>query len=130
LETDFIGVGEPVTLSIKVRIYSNIDSLVLGYGIKDRLGQVMYGINTCYTHQIIESPEAGQEYEFSIAFDANLGVGSYSIQTALVDRHSHVSANYEWRDLALVFDVINFDKNHFIGCLWNEPKIKIKERTS
>lgn len=121
-----IGVGDPVELRILVKVYADLDTLVLGYSIKDRLGQVMYGTNTWHTKQVIEKPRAGDEYLFTISFPANLGVGSYSIQTALVDRDTHLTANYEWRDLALVFNVINVDKTHFVGCLWNEPIIEIR----
>ncbi|KJR46141.1 Methionine ABC transporter ATP-binding protein [Desulfosporosinus sp. I2] len=124
---EYVGVGERVELRIKVKVYQSIETLVLGYGIKDRLGQVMYGTNTWHTKQVINNPRAGSEYEFVIAFRANLGVGSYSVQTALVDRDTHLTANYEWRDLALVFNVVNIDKTHFAGCLWNEPRITIEE---
>jgi len=40
-----------------------------------------------------------------------------------------MSANYEWRDLALVFNVININKKHFAGCLWNEPVITIEKQS-
>lgn len=123
---EFIGVGEQVTLKIRVKVHHTIESLVLGYGIKDRLGQVMYGTNTWHTEQVLNHPHAGDEFLFSLAFPANLGVGSYSIQTALVDRDTHLTANYEWRDMALVFNVINIDKHQFAGCLWNEPEITIE----
>jgi lipopolysaccharide transport system ATP-binding protein len=102
---------------------------VLGYGIKDRLGQVMYGTNTWHTKQVLHDPKQGDEFLFVIAFPANFGVGSYSVQTALVDRDTHLTANYEWRDMALVFSVINIDKTHFAGCLWNEPAIAIETLT-
>ncbi len=124
---EFVGVGEQVQFRIRVRVYQPIETLVLGYGIKDRLGQVMYGTNTWHTKQVIEKPRVGSKYEFNIAFPANLGVGSYSVQTALVDRDTHLTSNFEWRDLALVFNVVNIDKVHFAGCLWNEPRITIKE---
>ncbi len=126
---EFIGVGEQVTLKIRVKVHHAIESLVLGYGIKDRLGQVMYGTNTWHTEQVLNHPHKGDEFLFSLAFPANLGAGSYSIQTALVDRDSHLTANYEWRDMALVFNVINIDKTHFAGCLWNEPTITIESLT-
>ncbi|NOR79716.1 MAG: ATP-binding cassette domain-containing protein [Methyloprofundus sp.] len=126
---EFIGVGEQVELRIKVKVYQSVESLVLGYGIKDRLGQVMYGTNTWHTKQVINHSQAGDEYQFVISFPANFGVGSYSVQTALVDSDTHRSANYEWRDLALVFKVINIDKIQFVGCLWNEPVISIKGTT-
>lgn len=124
---EFVGVGERVELRIKVKVYQSIETLVLGYGIKDRLGQVMHGTNTWHTKQVINNPNVGSEYQFVIAFQANLGVGSYSIQTALVDRDTHLTANYEWLDHALVFNVVNIDKTHFAGCLWIESRITIGE---
>ena len=122
-----VGVGDPVQLRIKVKVYQNISSLVLGYSIKDRLGQVMYGTNTWHTKQVIDHPVIGSVYEFILSFPANLGPGSYSIQTALVDRDTHLTANYQWKDLALAFNVINIDKIHFAGCSWNEPHIEVKK---
>ncbi len=123
---DYVGVGDPIELHIRVKVYRQIETLVLGYGIKDRLGQFMYGTNTWHTKQIIHNPQQGDEYLFTIAFPANLGPGSYSVQTALVDRDTHLTANYEWRDMALMFNVVNINKTHFAGCLWNEPRIAIR----
>jgi len=122
---EFVNVGEQVTLKITAKVYSAVETLVLGYGIKDRLGQVMHGTNTWYTEQVIHAPKPGDLYEFSIQFQANLGPGSYSIQTALVDKETHLTANYEWRDLALVFSVSNLDKTFFAGCNWLNPHIEI-----
>ena len=124
---EVVGVGESVELRVKAKVYQSVESLVFGYGIKDRLGQVMYGTNTWHTEQVINQPKSDSEYIFKIAFPINLGIGSYSIQTALVDRDTHLTANYEWVDLALVFNVINIDKIQFVGCLWNEPSISIEE---
>lgn len=123
---EIVGVGEQVELRVKVKVYHAIEKLVLGYGIKDRLGQVMYGTNTWYTEQVINDPQVGDEYLFRIAFPANFGVGSYSVHTSLAARDTHLIANYEWRDLALMFNVINIGKTYFIGCLWNEPKILVE----
>src|SRR5687767_14303833 len=91
---EYINVGETIELRVKVKIHRPVETLVLGYGIKDRLGQVMYGTNTWHTGQVIHTPRPGDEYRFVIAFPANLGIGSYSIQTALVDRDTHLTANY------------------------------------
>lgn len=124
---EFVGVGDPVELRIKVKVHQDIESLVLGYGIKDRLGQVMYGTNTWHTEQAIEHPIAGSIYNFTLSFSANFGPGSYSVQTALVDRDTHLTENYEWKDLALVFNVVNIDKIQFTGSLWNEPDIKVEK---
>lgn len=120
-------VGEQVRLSITVEVFQNIEALVLGYGIKDRFGQVMYGTNTWHTKQVIQNPVVGNHYKFDLVFPMNLGVGSYSVQTALTDSDTHLSCNYEWRDLAFIFQVVNRDKNYFEGSAWVEPVIEIKE---
>ena len=125
---ELVNVGESVVLDIAIRIHKDIDKLILGYGIKDRLGQVMYGTNSWHTGQPLEGLKAGELYRYRLSFDANFGVGSYSIQTALHQRESAAGGlNYEWRDLALVFSVINSDKHFFVGTNWNEPTIEIEK---
>lgn len=122
---EVINVGQHVVLRIQVEVHEFIERLVLGYGIKDRLGQVMYGTNTHLTDQPIESVAAGSKITYDISFPADLGAGTYSVQTALVSTDTHLVNNYEWRDLALVFNVVNMDKEHFEGCIWMDPKIAI-----
>lgn len=124
---EVVAVGDPVELRVKVRVNEALETLVFGFGIKDRLGQVVYGTNTWYTGQTLHQPTVGAEFEISIRFDANFGVGSYSIQTALVDRENHLAANYEWRDLAAVFTVVNVDKPQFVGTMWMQPGIEIRQ---
>ena len=85
----------------------------------------MYGTNTHITDAVLSDLVAGQQVTFDIAFTANLGPGSYSVQTALVSTDTHLVDNYEWRDLALVFNVINIDRHHFAGCNCMQPEIGI-----
>ena len=47
------------------------------------------------------------------------------MQTALVSTDTHLVNNYEWRDLALVFNVINVNKPNFAGYAWIDPCIEI-----
>lgn len=122
---EVVDVGQPVRLRIEVQANAPIDRLVLGYGIKDRLGQIIYGTNTELKKQPLLDVVAGSRYLFDIAFVANLGPGTYSVQTALVRSDTHLVGNYEWRDLALVFNVVNIGKEHFAGCAWIDPCIKI-----
>ena len=125
IAAEYIGVGEKVTLCIRVKVLDTLNTLVLGFGIKDRLGRFMYGTNTWHTDQVLRHPVKDAAYEFRISFPACLGEGSYSIVTALTDKETHLSANYEWKDLALVFNVVNMDKRQFVGCLWLEPVIEV-----
>jgi len=123
---DFVAVGEQVELKIKVKVYQDIETLVLGYGIKDRLGQVMYGTNTWHTNQVINNPDAGNSYQFKIAFAANFGVGSYSVVLALHAQDTHLESNYDWLDLSLIFNVVNLEKVQFSGCSWLPSEISVK----
>lgn len=121
---EFVPVGEPVSLRIGVRINSDIPELVVGYIIKDRLGQPVFGINTHHLACKLESLHAGETLEYRFGFPANLGVGSYSIAVALHTTDSHISCNYEWRDLALVFNVINVSRDAFVGLAWIPPMVE------
>lgn len=122
---EYVDVGQPVTLRIVARAHQDVERLVLGYGIKDRLGQVMYGTNTHLKDQALDNVKAGECVEFKVAFSMNLGPGSYSVQTALCSTDTHLVNNYEWRDMALVFNVMNVDKHHFAGCAWMDPVIEV-----
>lgn len=122
---EVVNVGQAVRLRIEVQAHAAIDRLVLGYGIKDRLGQVIYGTNTHLKQQPILNVAKGERYLFDIAFPVNLGPGTYSVQTALVSSDTHLVNNYEWRDLALVFNVVNMNKTHFAGLAWLDPEIGI-----
>lgn len=122
---EYVNVGQQVTLRVEVCVHAPIPRLVLGYGIKNRLGQVMYGTNTDLTNQVLENVAPGSRLCYDIAFPANLGHGSYSIETALTSTNTHLVNNYEWRALALLFNVVNIDKPFFDGCAWIAPDIRI-----
>ncbi|MXP52134.1 ABC transporter ATP-binding protein [Pantoea sp. Seng] len=121
-----LQVGQAVSLKIQAEIYEDIDELVVGYVIKDRLGQPVFGTNTHHMRNVLSELTAGKKLEYTFSFDANLGVGSYSIAVALHSSDTHVARNYEWRDLALVFTVVNSGKPSFIGVAWMPPQLEIK----
>lgn len=120
-----VAVGMPVCLRATVRIHAPLQRLVFGYGIRDRLGRVLYGTNTDLMQQPLHDLKAGERYVFEIVFPADFGPGSYSVRTALTSTDTHLVNNYEWREWALVFNVVNVDKPYFEGCLWMRPRIDI-----
>jgi lipopolysaccharide transport system ATP-binding protein len=122
---EIVDVGQAVTLRVDVETKVYVERLVLGYGIKDRLGQVVFGTNTDLKNQALDQVPAGTTVRFDIAFPANLGPGTFSVQTALVSTDTHLLNNYEWRDLALVFNIINISKPSFAGVAWIDPNIVI-----
>ena len=122
---ELVDIGSVVTLEIRVAIKVDIDRLVLGFLIKDRLGQALYGINTHRLGQALEDLCAGEEVLYRFAFPANLGKGNYSIATSLSRFDSHLDTNYEWRDFAAIFHVINARKPDFVGCISLDASLQI-----
>jgi lipopolysaccharide transport system ATP-binding protein len=122
---ELLDVGQAVTLRVTVEARELLHQLVLGYAIKDRLGQVIYGTNTALKNRIEFDVAKGERIVFAVSFLANLGPGTYSVQTALTSSDSHLLNNYEWRDLALIFQVLNINKPHFVGSAWLDPEIEI-----
>ncbi len=124
-KVEVIDVGQSVILQITVSVKANLPELVLGYMIKDRLGQPVFGTNTFHLKQIQQDVTAGKLLTYRFAFAANLGEGAYSIAVALHASDTHIAKNYEWRDLALVFNVVNMSKEQFVGVAWLAPKLEV-----
>ncbi len=121
---EIVEVGQKVTLSISVNINQNLPELVLGYMIKDSLGQAVFGTNTHHLQQQLKQVEKGKKINYCFDFEANLGEGNYSIAVALHTADTHIAHNYEWRDLALLFTVVNIHKPQFVGVSWLPSKLK------
>lgn len=127
LSVESVGVGDAIAIKVSVRIKEMIEDLIFGYSIKDRLGQVVYGTNTSHSQQTVHDLAPGSLVSYTVRFCANLGPGTYSLQTALTSSDTHLQNNYEWRDLAMIFEVVNRDKPHFVGVAWIEPSITVEQ---
>ncbi|MFA1030456.1 ATP binding component of ABC-transporter [Pseudomonas syringae pv. helianthi] len=121
---EYVPVGEPVSLRINAQVNSAIPELVVGYLIKDRLGQPVYGTNTHHMGCKVSDLQPGELLDYAFNFTANLGPGSYSVAVALHTTDSHLSRNYEWVDLTLVFNVVNISQSEFVGMAWLPPQVE------
>ena len=122
-------VGQPMVLEVQTEVREDIERLILGFMIKDRLGQAIYGINTHRLDKAITDLTAGERVTFRFAFDMRLGKGNYSIALSLSRLDSHLDRNFEWRDYGLVFHVINNRQQDFVGCSWLEAQTTITRST-
>ncbi|MCE6977726.1 ABC transporter ATP-binding protein [Pseudomonas frederiksbergensis] len=122
---DAAEVGQPVVLEVQVEVRQDIERLVLGFMIKDRLGQAMYGINTHRQDLALTDLQAGERLTYRFAFVMGLGKGNYSVALSLSRLDSHLDRNFEWRDYGLVFHVINNRHEDFVGCSWLAAKTTI-----
>jgi lipopolysaccharide transport system ATP-binding protein len=121
-----VNVGQAITLVIDAHIEKDLPEVVLGYAIKDRWGQTIYGTNTHHLRAPLKELRAGETLQYRFRFPANLGAGSYSMSIALHTADTHIAKNFEWRDLAMVFEVINADKDNFVGLAWLPPEMECR----
>jgi len=124
-EIEVVNVGEIITLKIGVKALANIPELVIGYLIKDRLGQDIYGTNTYHLNKPLKEIAKNETIHFLFTFQADFGPGTYSITAALHSRDTHLARNYEWRDRAALFTVVNCGKEIFTGVNWLPANLEI-----
>jgi lipopolysaccharide transport system ATP-binding protein len=122
---DTVEVGEPLRLQVRIKANVALPRLVLGFLLKDRLGQAIYGINTHRLERPLEHLAAGEEAAYCFSFPARLGKGSYSVSLSLSREDSHLDKNFEWRDNALIFHVFNTHQEDFVGSSWLEANVEI-----
>ena len=77
---------------------------------------------------MVHNVKANSCINYTIRFPMNIGVGKYSVSTALVQGDSHVGSCYEWRDYAYMFEVKNYNKNSFIGSAWLNASVDVKRK--
>jgi lipopolysaccharide transport system ATP-binding protein len=124
---EVVAVGQAIILRVTANAHKDIDQLVLGYGVKDRLGQMIFGTNTYHIKKVISQVKKGSEIVFDVALTANFGEGTYSVVVAMSSSDTHLTNNYDWRDRALVFNVINTRKPIFVGVSWIDHHVQIKQ---
>lgn len=110
--------GSQATIRIAITTINFIDELTVGILIKDKFGNEVFGTNTA--HHTMSKCNIDSNSDLCIDFTfakLQLGVGTYSVSVALHQSYVHVSGNYDWRDLAIVFDVYRDDKPFSIGVI-------------
>lgn len=125
-----IETGTPVTLEIKALVNKPITEAVIGFMIKDRFGQIMYGINNYRMGKTINNLSVGDQVICRYEFDMKLGKGNYSISTSISKMDSHLTDNYEWCDGAFVFSVVNTKKPDFVGSVGIDTSLSLMHKPS
>lgn len=97
--------GERVTLRIRVNIYHNINSPIIGFYVKDRLGQSLFGDNTHLSYR--DNPvscKEGSILEANFVFNMPiLPSGYYSIVTAVANGTQEDHEQHHWIHDAVIF---------------------------
>lgn len=97
--------GEMVKLVIQIQVMRLLDRPIVGFYVKDRLGQTLFGDNTFFTY--IDNPvaaDSGQllrvEFEFAMPI---LPKGDYSIAVAIANGTQEDHVQHHWIHDAVLF---------------------------
>lgn len=103
IETNQVSPGKLLTLDLKFRLARHISKPILGYTIRDRLGNAIFGMNSATSGHLINALEPG-DYAARIELTwPEIENGSYSISIGLGNGvHSHYHEVVGWNTGVLV----------------------------
>lgn len=97
--------GELVSLQINADCHQALTSPIMGFTVKDKLGQGLFGDNTSVTYQDNPQPcGAGHQLCARFTFEMpRLATGDYSITVAIADGTQQDHVQHHWIHDALLF---------------------------
>ncbi|MEA1672501.1 ABC transporter ATP-binding protein [Nitrospirillum sp. BR 11163] len=116
--------GEEVILQIRCSIADELSSPIVGFYIRDRLGQNLFGDNT-YLHYVNDpvAVRLGQELHAEFRFEMPyLPTGQYSVCCAIANGTQQDHVQHHWYDEALIFDVAS---SHIVRGLVGIPMLGV-----
>lgn len=123
---DIVSAGEPATISVKIEADADIPDLTVGFMIRDKFGQDMYGTNTHHLKQPV-AVLAGHRYEVTFRMPMDLGHGKYFLTIALHRDATHVTDCHHWKDNAASFTIAGLTGAFFVGCAHLRPTLAVRE---
>jgi lipopolysaccharide transport system ATP-binding protein len=121
--------GEQVTLRVQVLVHIDLQMPIIGFFIKDRLGQVLFGENTFlnfenHTITCAENGELTADFIFNMPI---LPKGDYSVAVAVANGSQAEHDQHHWIHDALVF---KSESSNVSAGLIGIPMINIKFQTN
>lgn len=112
--SNVISSGENTTIQVELKSNIDIKDLNIGILIRDKFGQDIFGTsskNLGFEYEL----QKDKKYKLLFNFDLNIGVGKYSVSTALAVGENHLDYCLHWLDFADSFEVAGNCGNDFTG---------------
>ncbi len=101
---------------IRVEYKELIMNAIVGFTIKDRLGNVVFQTNNEVLQEVIDSTRSMEEYSFKFEFP-ELNIGQYTISPAIASGTQANHTQHNWIHDAYIFNVINDNLYNLEGML-------------
>src|SRR5574344_685345 len=121
-KSNVISSGEEASIIFIIKSNKDINDVNIGFLFKDKFGQDIFGTSTKNLGETFTFKK-NQIYKFEIVVPLNLGVGKYSISTALAIGDTHLENCLHWLDFACDFEIAGNIGIEYIGLNKLYPKI-------
>lgn len=118
--------GAPLTATVSVRFERDVESPVIGFLIRNRLGIHAYGTNSKEQQLQLGTIRSGEIVSIRFAFHGWLGIDDYSLSFAV---HSLDGEAYDWVDGALFFRVVSANVTEGVANLHATATVLTSQRS-
>jgi lipopolysaccharide transport system ATP-binding protein len=109
------SVGDTITICCYLQFHADIKNPTIGFIIRDRLGNDVFGTNTYYLNIGEHAYKKRDHVCFKFTMKLNIGTGNYSLCVAVHSGYEHIEKSYDWWDQCMVFQVIPNNSFTFVG---------------
>jgi lipopolysaccharide transport system ATP-binding protein len=120
------SVGDGGRVTARVRFASTVVAPTVGFLIRDRVGNDVFGTNSFHLAPIDGTFESGDELVVHFDFPLNVGPGTYTVTVAVHSEATHLVNNYDWWDKVIGFEVVPGPEPHFIGSAWLPVRLQVE----
>jgi lipopolysaccharide transport system ATP-binding protein len=107
ITTRAVMTGDEAIVKVKIKANQNLREITAGFLFRNKFGSDIFGTNTFHQGLSILDLKKDEVIEVEFLLPAlYIGVGDYSLSVALHSSDTHIEANYDWWDRALIFNVI------------------------
>lgn len=107
--------GDKIGISCVIEASETVEEPTVGFMIRDRFGNDIFGTNTLNLKQSTGSLKAGEQVEVNFQSQLFLGAGEYSITLAAHKGADHLEDSYDWFDKLIAFQVTPKQGPFFTG---------------
>ncbi|MDJ0390562.1 ABC transporter ATP-binding protein [Roseomonas sp. E05] len=126
--TSFEG-GEDIRLEIRCRAERAVDRPIVGFNVKDRLGQSLFGDNTFLTYRDTRLSLSPGDV-LTAAFDFRmpyLAGGDYSLSVAVASGTQDDHVQHHWVDDAMFFKVTKVSSKGLMGIPMRDIRMSVSQ---
>lgn len=127
MKSSTFSVGDSAKIKCCIHFNETIEDPTIGFIIRDRLGNDVFGTNTFHLRVNTGVNHTGEDMEVTFITKLNIGSGNYSITIGIHTGDTHIENNFDWWDQCLVFQVVPNSGFSFIGAAALPVNVEIKK---